>query len=43
MMDDIPTAKGLDNGVWNTVSGHMEWIQHTMEGLGEKICKADSG
>ena len=43
MMDDIPTAKGLDNGVWNTVSGHMEWIQHTMEGLGEKICRADSG
>ena len=41
--DNVPPNKGEDNGVWNKVSAHMEWIKHTMEGLGEKICKADSG
>ena len=43
MSDQIPPNEGVDNGVWNKVSAHMEWIKHTMEGLGEKICKADSG
>ena len=43
MSDQIPSNEGVDNGVWNKVSAHMEWIKHTMEGLGEKICKADSG
>ena len=35
--------KGSDNGVWNKVSAHMEWIKDTMEGLGETICRAGSG
>jgi len=39
----VGSFEGSDNGVWNKVSAHMEWIKDTMEGLGEKICKADSG
>jgi len=41
--DTVATFEGSDNGVWNKVSAHMEWIRDTMEGLGEKICKAGSG
>merc|ERR1719431_2176680 len=39
----VGSFEGSDNGVWNKVSAHMEWIKDTMEGLGENICKADSG
>ena len=42
-MDRVAKFEGSDNGVWNKVSAHMEWIKDTMEGLGETICKADSG
>ena len=27
-----------DNGLWNKVSAHMEWIKETAEDLGENIC-----
>ena len=38
--DDVNTFEGSTNGVWNKVTAHMEWIQNTMEELGEKVCKA---
>ena len=41
--DFVSTYEGSTNGLWNKVSAHMKWIQETMEGLGEKICKASSG
>ena len=41
--DKVREYEGSTNGLWNKVSAHMEWIQETMEGLGEKICKASSG
>ena len=41
--DKVSKFEGSENGVWNKVSAHMEWIKDTMEGLGETICKADSG
>ena len=41
--DDVTEFEDSTNGVWNKVSAHMEWIQETMKGLGEKICKASSG
>ena len=41
--DRVTKFEGSDNGLWNKVSAHMEWIKDTMEGLGETICKADSG
>ena len=37
--DEVKSSEGL----WNKVSAHMDWIRETMEGLGEKICKASSG
>ena len=41
--DKVKYFEGSDNGVWNKVSAHMEWIKDTMEGLGETICRAGSG
>merc|ERR1711942_77561 len=41
--DFVSTYEESTNGLWNKVSAHMKWIQETMEGLGEKICKASSG
>ena len=37
--DTLSEYEGSTNGVWNKVSAHMEWIQKTMEELGEKTCK----
>jgi len=41
--DTVSNFEGSDNGLWNKVSAHMEWIKDTMEELGETICKAGSG
>merc|ERR1719315_288226 len=41
--DKVSKFEGSENGVWNKVSAHMEWIKDTMEELGETVCKADSG
>jgi len=38
--DTVDKFEGSDNGVWNKVTAHMEWITETMEQLGEKVCKA---
>ena len=37
--DTVDTFEGSTNGLWNKVSSHMEWIQDTMEELGEKVCR----
>ena len=37
--DTVAVFEGSDNGVWNKVSAHMEWILDTMEELGEKTCR----
>ena len=39
--DTVTTFEGSDNGLWNNVSAHMDWIQETMEKLGQKVCKND--
>ena len=36
--DNVTKFEGSTNGVWNKVSAHMEWIQDTMDKLGEKGC-----
>jgi len=41
--DSVGWFEGSDNGVWNKVSAHMQWIQGTMERLGERVCKTVSG
>jgi len=41
--DTIAKFEGSDNGVWNKVSAHMEWIQQTMGRLGQRVCKAVTG
>ena len=41
--DKVNSFEGSTNGVWNKVSAHMEWIQETMESLGEHVCKAVRG
>jgi len=41
--DAISEFEGSDNGVWNKVSAHMEWIQQTMGRLGQRVCKAVTG
>ena len=35
----VSTFEGSRNGVWNKVSAHMDWIEITMDKLGETICK----
>jgi hypothetical protein len=37
--DKVDKIEGSTNGLWNQVSFHMEWIQNTMEDMGEKVCK----
>ena len=37
--DAVYEFAGSTNGVWNKVSAHMQWIQDTMEELGEKGCR----
>jgi len=41
--DTVAVFEGSDNGVWNKVSAHMEWIQQTMGRLGQRVCKAVNG
>jgi hypothetical protein len=39
--NQVRTLEGSTNSLWNAVSFHMEWIQDTMEGMGEIVCKDD--
>jgi len=39
--DQVNLFEGSDNGLWNKVSAHMDWIQDTMQRFGENVCKAD--
>ena len=41
--DKVNIFEGSENGLWNKVSAHMEWIQETMERLGENVCRAIRG
>jgi len=41
--DRVNTFDGSDNGVWDKVSAHMEWVQQTMGRLGQNVCKAIRG
>ena len=31
--------EGSDNGVWNKVSYHVDWIKQTAQELGETLCQ----
>ena len=39
--NQVHKFEGSTNGLWNKVSFHMEWIQDTMEDMGETVCKYD--
>jgi len=37
--DKIKLFEGSDNGIWNKISAHVEFIHKTMRDLNEKTCK----
>jgi len=37
--DTTHTLEGSNNGQWNKVSSHSEWLKRTMEELNEPICR----
>ena len=40
--DEVYWFEGSNNGLWNKVSAHMDWIQKTMEKWEQQVCHDDS-
>ena len=36
--DEVTEIEGEDNGMWNKVSAHVDWIKERMEEMNEKDC-----
>ena len=36
--DQVEKVNGLEHGVWNKVSAHMDWVRKEMKTLGEPVC-----
>ena len=36
--DNVKNVEDSDNGLWNKVSHHINWIRQTAEEMGEELC-----